>query len=229
MITLTRKTAGRPRHWAVRGVAIGLVIAATVSVTACGDDSDNPSEPTFTTVPVPSSTAPAQVGDGSGLAEDAYVDLDHDRFGDTDSDDPESVLHDGIREAFSWTPAEDSNGWDAVVRSHTAWDNEYLRAQEERLTTLVPMSSRDWQLWGERDQQFDADVTLTAEQHPADTGTDFSRVIRVVLSTTGGSRPDVNREIMTLMVRARAHKTDIGWRIASLDLTDTILPEVQTS
>jgi hypothetical protein len=229
MITMTRKMTDRSRHWAVRGTVVGLAVAATVSMSACGDNSDNPPEPTFTTVPVPSSTAPAQVGDGTGLAQGAYVELDRDRFTATDSDDPESVLHDGVREAFSWNPAEDSNGWDAILRSHTAWNNDYLRAQEVRLTTLVPMSSRDWQTWGDRDQRFDATVTLTSEQHPADTDSDFSRVVKVSLSTTGGSRPDLNREIVTLMVRARVHKADVGWRIDSLDLTDSILPEVQTS
>lgn len=214
-----------------RATLAATAAVLAVSLTGCGtDDPDTPAIPTFTTVvPVPSSTAPAQVGDGTGLATVAYVDLDKTVFPTTDTDNAFSVLTDGLTTAFSWAPADDSNGWAAILRSSTAWNNQYLAAQEMRLTTLVPMSSRDWQTWGERGQRFTAAVTVTNEDHPTDTDLDVARVVKIVLSTTGGTVPEANREILTLIATTRMHKADVGWRIDSFDVKDTILPEVTPS
>lgn len=215
----------RRRRW--RRSQLAAVVAATaVSLVSCSGGEDNGPMPTFTSVPVPSSTAPVQVGEGEGLASEPYIALDPEVFPSTNSDDPQSVLVDGLQEAFAWRPAEDSNGWAAILRSHSAWNNQYLRDQEMRLTTLIPMSSRDWQSWGDRDQEFVAKVEITNEDHPEDTDTDFSRVTKIVLSTSGGTRPDLSREILTVIAGVRVHKTDLGWRIDSFDVRDSSLPEV---
>ena len=218
----TRRARGaRPR------VTLAMLAAiSAVSLAACGGDdgADDASMPTFTSTP-PSSSLGPQVGAGDGLADTAYVDLDSAVFGGTDTNDPQSVMVDGLTESFAWRPAEDSNGFAAIRRASTAWNNDYVRAQESRLTTLVPMSSRDWQTWGDNGQEFTADVSVTNEEHPADTATDVSRVVKIVLSTTGGTRPELNREIETLIAPVRMHKADPGWRIDSFTLIDTIMPD----
>jgi hypothetical protein len=210
-----------------RTVLATLAAVSAVSLAACGGGggADDASMPTFTSTPPTTSSLGPQVGAGDGLADTAYVDLDGEVFGGTDTNDPQSVLVDGLTESFAWRPAEDSNGFAAIRRGHTAWNNDYLRAQEARLTTLVPMSSRDWQTWGDHGQVFTAAVSVTNEEHPADTATDFSRVVKIVLSTTGGTRPELNREIETLIAPVRMHKADPGWRIDSFTRIDTIMPD----
>lgn len=207
-----------------------LAVVTTVSLAACGDDTEAPDDTTSAQQSAPStSNEVPQVGSGAGLAEDPYVALNQDALrvsdsdGDVDGSDPEDVLHRGLQAAFAWRPAEQSSQFDSFVQASSAWNNDYLRAEETRLTTLIPMSMRDWASWGDRDQIFYPEVTVTNETHPADTDTDFSRVVKIDLQTGTQDDPSAGRHIMTIIGQARVHNSDEGWRIDNFQVRDTIV------
>lgn len=219
-----------------RRLAVGLVVAATaLALASCGDDADAPQETTqqapasSSDSGAPNPTRGPQVGSGVGLAEVPYVALNqealrvNDGDGDVDGSDPADVLRRGLQAAFAWRPAEQSGQFDSFVVASSAWNNDYLRAEEPRLTTLIPMSMRDWVSWGDRDQIFYPEVTVTNETHPADTDTDFSRVVKIDLQTGTQDDPSAGRHIMTIIGQARVHNSDEGWRIDNFQVRDTIV------
>jgi hypothetical protein len=223
---------------ASRRLAVGLVaLAAGLALASCGDDAPEPGQSTQTAPsPTTDSGAPdptrvPQVGSGTGLADTDYVELDQQalRTGpqtdDVDGDDPADVLERGLTAAFAWRPGTDSSQFDAVVRSSSAWNNTYLRSEETRLTTLIPMSMRDWTAWGDQGKIFYPTVKLTNETHPQDTGTDFSRVVTIDMATGSESDPADGRHIMKIIGQARVHKTEQGWRIETFQVRDTVLGE----
>ena len=216
-----------------------MVVAVTVTMlglAGCSTDEDTTGETTAgkTTTATESEQSPVttapQVGSGEGLATTAYVKINEDalQVGDRtvsiDESDPESVLIGGLSASFAWKPAEDSTAFDAIRRAHTVWNNFWLRDNESALTTAVPMSSRDWQDWGDHEQEFRPAVSILSDQHPPDTDTDFSRQVNIDMVTTDGTEGRPGRLIMSLIGLARVHNTDQGWRIDSLRIIDTQLP-----
>lgn len=219
-----------------RTIAASVAIATALVLVGCGgDDSADPSDtdPAATTGQTTSPAAPEvpQVGSGEGLADTDYVALDQDALAtgsdarEVNSDDPRSVLVRGLQSAFHWRPAEDSDQFDAFVRSSSAWNNTFLRSEETRLTTLVPMSMRDWTTWGDKGEIFYPEVTITNETHPEDTSTDFSRVVTIDMSTGTKDDPDAGRHVLTIIGQARVHNSPEGWRIDTFQVRDMVLGE----
>lgn len=223
MIRTTNRRIGRVR-WAAAAVAV----ITTVSLAACSDDEDTDTAEE-TTSSAPTSAAPSedtpvpQVGGGAGLSEQSYVALDQDSLrlrptdGPIDDDDPSEVLTRGLASSLAWNPYEDSTQFDAVSRAASVWNNTYLADEETRLSTLVAMSSRDWQAWGDEQIRFIPEVTITNETHPPDTGTDFSRVVSIDMISSDGD------QVLTLIGQARVHNSEQGWRIDSFEIRDTVL------
>lgn len=223
----------RTRHR--RCLVAGVMLATTLVLAGCGDDSADPSN-TDTAATTEQTTEPdtspvPQVGSGTGLADTDYVALDQDalrvqsRQLNIDDDNPEQVLTGGLTAALAWQPGQDSSQFDSFVRASSAWNNSYLRQEEQRLTTLVPMSMRDWTAWGDQNQVFYPEVTITNETHPADTDTDFSRVVTVDMSTGTPEDPESGRHVLSLIGQVRVHHSPEGWRIDSFQVRDTVVGE----
>ncbi|MGV0870334.1 hypothetical protein [Corynebacterium kalidii] len=216
--------------------ALAATLTTALVLVGCGSDDsvDPPSTGAAATTgqnTSPPDTDVPQVGSGTGLADTDYVELDQAALTtgldarDVDDHDPASVLVRGLQTAFSWHPATDSSQFDAFVRASSAWNNTYLRSQETRLTTLIAMSMRDWTDWGDREQIFYPTVTLTNETHPADTGTDFSRVVTIDMATGTTDDPDAGRDVLTIIGQARVHNSPEGWRIETFEVRDTVVGE----
>lgn len=208
--------------------AVAMTAVAMLALAACGDDA--PQEDVTATFPhnEPSSSAPAttQVGSGVGLADQSYVEIDRAQFPDAHPDDANWALTDAVARAFAWKPAEDSTQFDAFRRASSAWNNTYLADNEEKLTTLVPMSSADWELWGERGVQMFPKVTILPDEHPKDTASDQSRVVKIDLyAGEPGLDRDTDELKLSLVTAVRVHKTDdLGWRVDSVTVMDSIFP-----
>ena len=221
----------RQRIYRVRGV----LQATTLVLAGCGGDDAAPANTdtagaTEQTAGPDTSPVP-RVGSGTGLADTDYVALDQDalrvqsRQLNINDDNPEQVLTGGLATALAWQPGQDSSQFDSFVRASSAWNNSYLRQEEQRLTTLVPMSMRDWTAWGDQNQVFYPEVTVTNETHPADTDTDFSRVVTVDMSTGTPEDPESGRHVLTLIGQVRVHHSPEGWRIDSFQVRDTVVGE----
>lgn len=189
---------------------------ATSQAVETGQDGPDPADTAST-----AETSVVQVGSGAGLAEQSYVPLDRSVFSDgIDDADPASVLTGGLAASFAWRPAEDGTQFEAFRRAHSAWNNTYLADNETRLTTLVPMSWSAWIDWSDRGVRFTPQVTILGDQHPRDTETDFSRVVKIDQVAVGGGRPDTRE--LSLVATVRVHKTDLGWRIDNLNVIDNL-------
>ncbi|KPM10562.1 hypothetical protein QR98_0091200, partial [Sarcoptes scabiei] len=168
--------------------------------------------------------APAtQIGDGTGLADGDYVPVDRGVFPDVDDQDPTSVLVAGLEVSFGWDPARDSTQFDGFRRARSLWNNQYLRDGELGLSTLVPMSSRAWQAWGDAGTRIVPRVDVLSDQHPPDTETDFHRVVAIdqtELTAGGGTSDEV---VTTLVATVRVHKTPLGWRLEAINVIDNIV------
>lgn len=233
---------GRRNTLRTRTVAVlSATLATALVLVGCGGDDKDPLSNTTSSDPAATDSQNTdnqdsdvpQVGSGTGLADTDYVELDQDALTtgldarDVDDHDPASVLVGGLQAAFRWQPATDSSQFDAFVRASSAWNNTYLRSQETRLTTLIPMSMRDWTDWGDRGQIFYPTVTLTNETHPADTDTDFSRVVTIDMATGTKDDPDAGRDVLTIIGQARVHNSPEGWRIETFEVRDTVVGEQQ--
>lgn len=223
-----------------RMVAAGLVVALGCAGCSTGSDQAGPAEQHPVQAPATSQavetgqdgpdpadtastaeTSVVQVGSGAGLAEQSYVPLDRSVFSDgIDDADPASVLTGGLAASFAWRPAEDGTQFEAFRRAHSVWNNTYLADNETRLTTLVPMSWSAWIDWSDRGVRFTPQVTILGDQHPRDTETDFSRVVKIDQVAVGGGRPDTRE--LSLVATVRVHKTDLGWRIDNLNVIDNL-------
>lgn len=189
---------------------------ATSQAVETGQDGPDPADTAST-----AETSVVQVGSGAGLAEQSYVPLDRSVFSDgIDDADPASVLTGGLAASFAWRPAEDGTQFEAFRRAHSVWNNTYLADNETRLTTLVPMSWSAWIDWSDRGVRFTPQVTILGDQHPRDTETDFSRVVKIDQVAVGGGRPDTRE--LSLVATVRVHKTDLGWRIDNLNVIDNL-------
>lgn len=189
---------------------------ATSQAVGTGQDAPGPADSDST-----AETSVVQVGSGAGLAEQSYVPLDRVSFaGGIDDADPASVLTGGLAASFAWRPAEDGTQFEAFRRAHSAWNNTYLADNETRLTTLVPMSWSAWIDWSGRGVRFTPQVTILGDQHPRDTDTDFSRVVKIDQVAVGGGRPDTRE--LSLVATVRVHKTDLGWRLDNLNVIDNL-------
>lgn len=231
MKQLSKHTMTTARRVAAGTVALGTALA----LVACGSD-DPVEEQTTEQSPAPTTgssepdpTQAPQVGSGTGLSDQDYVALDQQALrtgsqtAEVDGDDPADVLERGLTAAFAWRPGTDSGQFDAFVRASSAFNNSYLRSQETRLTTLIPMSLADWTAWGDAGKVFYPEVKLTNEQHPEDTDTDFSRVVTIDLNTGSESDSSAGENVMMVIGQARVHKSEQGWRIDSFDVRDTVL------
>lgn len=178
--------------------------------------------------PAASDSAPAgapvtQVGDGSGLAETDYVPVDRGVFPTVDDTDPKSVLVAGLEVSFGWDPARDATQFEGFRRAKSLWNNQYLRSRELGLSTLVPMSSRAWQSWGDAGTRIVPRVSVLSDQHPPDTATDFHRVVAIdqtELTAGGASDGEV---VTTLVATVRVHKTPVAWRLETINVIDNIV------
>lgn len=185
---------------------------------AMPDPTDGP-DPTG--ADAPAGTPVAQVGQAPGLSDSSYVPLDPSQLSThVDDSDPTSVLTGGLEASFAWRPATDSTQFDAFERAQSVWNNTWLSDNQVRLATLVPMSSRAWADWGDKNTEFAPEVSVLADQHPADTGTDFSRVVKIDQVTTGGIVP--GRRVLSLIATVRVHKSDLGWRLDNLNVIDNL-------
>lgn len=178
--------------------------------------------------PAASDSAPAgapvtQVGDGSGLAETDYVPVDRGVFPTVDDTDPKSVLVAGLEVSFGWDPARDATQFEGFRRAKSLWNNQYLRSRELGLSTLVPMSSRAWQAWGDKGTRIVPQVSVLSDQHPPDTATDFHRVVAIDQTTVSASGAVSDEVVTTLVATVRVHKTPLGWRLETINVIDNIV------
>ncbi|MEL4183530.1 hypothetical protein MTQ17_09840 [Corynebacterium bovis] len=223
------------RRWRVvwprgrSGVVGGVAAVAAAVLAGCqspdeGDTADGMSVDTSVAAGTATTGTPVpQVGDGSGLAEADYVPVDRGVFPTVDDSDPTSVLVAGLEVSFGWDPARDSGQFEGFRRAKSLWNNQYLRSQELGLTTLVPMSSRSWQSWGDAGTRIVPRVSVLSDQHPPDTATDFYRVVAIDQTelTAGGAS---DGEVATTLVAAvRVHNTPLGWRLETLKLIDNLV------
>ncbi|WP_125185678.1 hypothetical protein [Corynebacterium bovis] len=168
-------------------------------------------------------TSVPQVGDGTGLAEVDYVPVDREVFPQVDDSDPQQVLTRGLEVSFGWDPARDAGQFEGFRRAHSLWNNRYLRDGELALTTLVPMSRRSWQSWGDAGTRIVPRVHVLSDQHPPDTASDFYRVVAIDQTelTAGGASDD--SVVTTLVATVRVHKTPLGWRLETINVIDNIV------
>lgn len=173
--------------------------------------------------PSTAGTSVPQVGDGSGLAETDYIPVDRGVFPQVDDSDPRQVLTRGLEVSFGWAPARDATQFEGFRRARSLWNNRYLRSRELGLTTLVPMSSRAWQSWGDQGIRIVPRVGVLSDQHPPDTASDFYRVVAIDQTelTAGGASDD--SVVTTLVATVRVHKTPLGWRLETINVIDNIV------
>lgn len=227
---MTSNHTNKPRRRSV----VAALLAAAVTLTACGggEDTDNAAE----TADATSQTYPTeQVGERADYPTESYLPLDtgvfsrwESRAGTAGESDAQWALKAGIAESFAWEPASDSSPYDAIERAKTIWNQRFLYENERKLTTMVPMNSRVWTGWGDDGKQFFPTVTILPDDHPADTKTDVSRVVKI---DQKAGKPDDDRAADTtevsIIAHVRMHNFNTThpprWRIDNLTVTETIV------
>lgn len=217
-----------------RRSVVAALLAAAVTLTACGggEDGDNAADTADTT----SQTYPTeQVGERADYPTESYLPLDtgvfsrwESRAGKAGESDAQWALKAGIAESFAWEPASDSSPYDAIERAKTIWNQRFLYENERKLTTMVPMNSRVWTGWGDDGKQFFPTVTILPDDHPADTETDVSRVVKI---DQKAGKPDDDRAADTtevsIIAHVRMHNFNTTqpprWRIDNLTVTETLV------
>lgn len=229
-----RVVSPRGRSRVVGGVAAVAVTAAVLTGCQSPDegrttggmsvDASPPASTSTASTGAEAAGAPVtQVGDGSGLAETDYVPVDRGVFPQVDDSDPQQVLTRGLEVSFGWDPARDATQFEGFRRAKSLWNNQYLRSRELGLSTLVPMSSRAWQSWGDKGTRIVPRVDVLSDQHPPDTATDFHRVVAIdqtELTAGGASDGEV---VTTLVATVRVHKTPLAWRLETINVIDNIV------
>ena len=227
---MTSNHTNKPRRRSV----VAALLAAAVTLTACGggEDTDNAAE----TADATSQVYPTeQVGERADYPTESYLPLDtgvfsrwESRAGTAGESDAQWALKAGIAESFAWEPASDSSPYDAIERAKTIWNQRFLYENERKLTTMVPMNSRVWTGWGDDGKQFFPTVTILPDDHPADTKTDVSRVVKI---DQKAGKPDDDRAADTtevsIIAHVRMHNFNTTqpprWRIDNLTVTETIV------
>lgn len=227
---MTSNHTNKPRRRSV----VAALLAAAVTLTACGggEDTDNAAE----TADATSQTYPTeQVGERADYPTESYLPLDtgvfsrwESRAGTAGESDAQWALKAGVAESFAWEPASDSSPYDAIERAKTIWNQRFLYENERKLTTMVPMNSRVWTGWGDDGKQFFPTVTILPDDHPADTKTDVSRVVKI---DQKAGKPDDDRAADTtevsIIAHVRMHNFNTThpprWRIDNLTVTETIV------
>lgn len=227
---MTSNHTNKPRRRSV----VAALLAAAVTLTACGggEDTDNAAE----TADATSQVYPTeQVGERADYPTESYLPLDtgvfsrwESRAGKAGESDAQWALKAGIAESFAWEPASDSSPYDAIERAKTIWNQRFLYENERKLTTMVPMNSRVWTGWGDDGKQFFPTVTILPDDHPADTKTDVSRVVKI---DQKAGKPDDDRAADTtevsIIAHVRMHNFNTTqpprWRIDNLTVTETIV------
>lgn len=218
--------------------ATALALAVATTAAACsgnGADEAGSEAPTTTmqqTTP-PSPTVP-QIGQQAADVSTAYAPLDTKVFDQWDAmaghggqSDPDWVFKAGLAESFAWQPATDTSQFDAIQRASSIWNRQYIKDNEMKLSTIVPMSLRDWTTWGDQGVAFFPVVHVLNDQHPPDTATDISRVVKIDMRTgKPGAARDQDAEKFSIIAYVRLHNAansgDDQWRIDNINVTDVL-------
>ena len=217
---------------------VAAVVAASLGagVSGCGSDDKTDDQPQAQSSSVEPTPVVPQVGERSKNIPASYQALDTKRFerwndqaGRQGQSDPLWVMRAGLAESFAWEPKNDSGQFEAFRRAQTNWNGEYLKTNEVKLTTLVPMSSKSWELWGDEDVTFEPRVHVLSDQHPPDTKTDVSRVVSIdMMKKRPGEKPVKDFSITGYV---RVHNAADGgapqWRVDNLTVTDTVVEGVK--
>lgn len=220
-----------------RGLLAALAaVSLGVGITGCGSDGKEDNQPQASASSVEPTPVVPQVGERSEDIPASYQELDtkrferwNDRAGRGGESDPMWVMRAGLAESFAWDPKTDSGQFDAFRRAQTIWNGEYLKTNEVKLTTLVPMSSKSWELWGEEGVTFAPRVNVLSDQHPPDTKTDVSRVVAIdMMKKRPGEKPVKDFSITGYVrVHNAADQRDPQWRLDNLTVTDTVVEGVR--
>lgn len=127
-----------------------------------------------------------------------------------DREDPLVVIETALETMFTWKPAEDASGDDALERAAPYLGSEL--ASQTSGTTPGPGSQ--WEQWRLDEATVRADAVFLADEHPPDDDQTVHRVVSIRQSATTPNDLLIDENEHTAWVIA-TRGTD-GWRLDSL-------------
>ncbi|WP_068155040.1 hypothetical protein [Rhodococcus phenolicus] len=127
-----------------------------------------------------------------------------------DRDDPLAVIEIALETMFTWNPAQDASGADALERAAP-----YLGPELASQTNVAePGAGSQWEQWKNDEATVHADAVFLADEHPPDDDHTVHRVVSIRQSATTPNDVLIDENEHTAWVVAT--KGSDGWRLDSL-------------
>ncbi|MEV0766381.1 hypothetical protein [Nocardia sp. NPDC050435] len=126
----------------------------------------------------------------------------------------EAVLVAALVAMFSYTPATESDQQVAFTAAAPLLTPDYAARGRSAAPVILPITVATWQQWQSAAVSVDAEVRLTGDDHPVDTGTEVHRVMALKLRPSDASAP------LTFTAYVTAGRTDraTAWRLSGIEV-----------